>query len=130
MDGPNKSDITENLRRLHPSDVFNYERFSDEGNLIECGQTPIGLDSHCAADLIEQLRAEAELLKVERDALIMSEENKQTRGHYKIVSRVDPVSLQRHVNANLEAGFDLLGAPFVCVDGVWHQAMTYCGGDK
>ena len=57
----------------------------------------------------------------------MSEEKKQPRGYYNIVSGVDPVDLERRVNNVLEAGFDLLGAPFVCVDGLWHQAMTYWG---
>ena len=46
--------LADRLRALDPSDVFNYERFSDEGKLVECGQIPIGLDAHCAADLIEQ----------------------------------------------------------------------------
>ena len=53
----------------------------------------------------------------------MSEEKKQPRQYYNIVTRVDPISLQLHVNLALEAGSDLLGAPFVCVDGMWHQAM-------
>ena len=57
----------------------------------------------------------------------MSEEKKQPRAHYKIVSSVDPDALERRVNNVLEAGFDLLGAPFVCADGIWHQAMTYWG---
>jgi hypothetical protein len=54
--------LVDRLRRLHPSDVFNYERFSDEGGLIQCGQVPIGLDSHCAADLIEQQRLSVDAL--------------------------------------------------------------------
>lgn len=56
--------ITDRLRSLDPSDVFTYERHDPEtGALVQVGQIPIGLDAHCAADLIEQLQMEVAMLR-------------------------------------------------------------------
>jgi len=54
----------------------------------------------------------------------MSEEKQYPR-RYIIVSGVDANALERRVNNSLGANCDLLGAPFVCVDGMWYQAMIY-----
>ena len=54
MSEATETPLTDRLRRIDPSDVFTYERYGQEGELILCGQVPIGFNCHCAADLIEQ----------------------------------------------------------------------------
>lgn len=109
MDEAKQSDICEALRRLHPSDVFNYERYSEEGGLIACGQTPIGLDAHCAADLIEQLRAEVRMLR-DKDVAIRAYAARMQHGR----SNPEYPMNKRDLYFGLEEACDALHRIAVC----------------